>query len=81
MNRITTTTMLFGLLVTAGLSGCAAFNKSSVQYTRTTTLGQELVDLQTARDQNAISEEEYNRARNALLDQAPNSVSMPGNIN
>ena len=81
MYRIATTTMLFGLLVTAGLSGCAAFNKGSVQYTRTTTLGQELIDLQNARDQNAISEEEYNQARKALLDQAQNSVSIPVNIN
>ncbi len=50
-----------------GLSGCALFNKGSVQYTRTTTVGQEIMDLQQARDQNAITEEEYNDAKKEIL--------------
>ena len=50
-----------------GLSGCALFNKGSLQYTRTTTVGQEIMDLQQARDQNAITEEEYNNAKKEIL--------------
>ena len=47
------------LLVTSlGLSGCGRKQKN-VQTTTTTTLGQELVDLQQAYEKGIISEKEY----------------------
>lgn len=56
------------LSLIAGLSGCAMFNRGNIEYTRSTTLGQELLDLQEARGQNAISEEEYDAAKKAILE-------------
>lgn len=50
---------LVALLLGTALSGCAMFNEGTGSYTRTTTLGQELIDLKAAKDQNAISEEEF----------------------
>ena len=49
------------LLVTSfGLSGCGG-KKTNVETTNvSTTLGQELVDLQTAYDKGIITEKEYN---------------------
>ncbi len=48
------------LLVTSlSLSGCGR-KQQNVQTTTTTTLGQELVDLQQAYEKGIISEKEYN---------------------
>jgi len=41
------------------LSGCAAFNRGQFVLARHVTVGQEMIDLKTARDQGAITEEEY----------------------
>lgn len=68
MNKDKIKIILAGGLMVCGLSGCALFNKGSLQYTRTTTVGQEIMDLQQARDQNAITEAEYNRAKKEMLD-------------
>jgi uncharacterized membrane protein len=52
--------ILIVLLVTSlGLSGCGR-KQQNVQTTTTTTLGQELVDLQQAYEKGIISEKEYN---------------------
>lgn len=67
MNKDRIKIILAGVLMVCGLSGCALFNKGSLQYTRTTTVGQEIMDLQQARDQNAITEEEYNNAKKEIL--------------
>ncbi|MBN2684753.1 MAG: hypothetical protein JXR40_05700 [Pontiellaceae bacterium] len=55
----------------AGLSGCAMFNRGELQYTRTTTIGKELVDLQDARERGIISEEEFYFAKKSILESAP----------
>jgi len=60
----------------SGAAGCAMFNRTQVAYTRTTTVGRELLDLQEAREKGAISEAEYNKARKALLEGAPATVSI-----
>lgn len=58
-------------LLTVPLSGCAwgMFNyvEQNVEYRRTTTIGQELKDLQEARDANAISEQEYEKKKKEIL--------------
>ena len=47
-------------------SGCVMFNR--VAYSRTTTTGQELVDLQTAKEKGAVTPEEFARLKKAILD-------------
>jgi hypothetical protein len=58
-------TLFLSTLVIASLSGCAAFNytKPTVQHNRTTTIGQELIDLQDAKDKGVVTDEEYNKLK------------------
>lgn len=58
--------MLTGLLLASfTLSGCGG-KKTTVEAT-TTTLGQELVDLQQAYEKGIISEKEYNDLKNKAI--------------
>lgn len=58
------------------LSGCTVGNDAtSHYYTRTSSIGQELIDLQKAKDSNTITDVEFEKAKQALLD----SVAMPAN--
>ncbi len=66
-----------GLLVTAAvlgglLSGCAwsigGGDKGSGKIVATPTRGQELIDLKKAKDQGAITEEEYQAQRKAIME-------------
>ncbi len=59
--------VVLGLFAAACLSGCAMFNSAKVQQNRTTTIGQELIDLQEARDKGAVSEEEYNKLKDEIM--------------
>jgi hypothetical protein len=51
------------------LSGCAgmAFNKIDLTMNRNVTVGQELVDLQTAHEKGVISDTEYAKAKQDML--------------
>ena len=51
------------------MSGCAgaAFNRIELTMTRNITVGQELVDLHTAHEKGIISDEEYAKAKNNVL--------------
>ncbi len=62
------TWILAALSVTTAFagSGCVMFNR--VAMTKTTTTGQELVDLQTANNKGALTPEEYARLKKAILD-------------
>jgi hypothetical protein len=64
-------TMVLSLLAMAGLSGCAMFNKATVTHTRTTTIGQELIDLQEAREKDMLSENEYDKLRKEIIKGGP----------
>jgi hypothetical protein len=57
------------LFLAAVLSGCLSFGggDETTLHTKTTTLGQELQDLQNARDKGIISENEYKEQREKLL--------------
>ena len=55
------------LLATAGCAN-VLFNRATLSRTRTTTIGQELVDLQTAKEKGLVSEEEFNTLRKRLLE-------------
>jgi hypothetical protein len=59
-----------GALV-SGLSGCAMLNRMDVEYHRNTTIGQELLDLQQAREKCVISDEEYITAKKEILAGGP----------
>jgi len=55
------------LLFAMGLSGCGG-GKSSVQATTsTTTMGQELMDLDESRNKGIITDDEYKKAKKAIL--------------
>ena len=58
----------------SGLTGCAMFNKGQLHYNRTTTVGQELVDLQTAKEKGALTDEEYEKVKKEILKGGPVSV-------
>ena len=67
--RVTTIVLLVGMAgaVLAG-SGCIAVaDNDPVQY-RLPTLGKELTDLSKARDAGAVTEPEYQRLRQKLLE-------------
>jgi hypothetical protein len=52
-----------------GFSGCvAAIGNRDAQHSRTGTLGQQLIDLQKAKEAGAISEAEYQTQKARLLD-------------
>jgi hypothetical protein len=59
--------ILVGLLLTSfGMSGCGG-KKTTVQA-QTTTLGQELTDLQKAYEQGIITEKEYNKLKKEIME-------------
>ena len=61
--------IVYSFLLTAVISGCLYIGggDESHQSTTTTTLGQELQDLEAARDKGIISESEYQEQRTRLL--------------
>ena len=77
MSKAGITAALASVAAAGSLAGCAMFNEGALHYTRTTTLGKELVDLQEARDKGALSEEEYAKAKKDLLAGAPLDAGLP----
>ena len=63
--------IVVSLAVMACLSGCAMFNKATVTQTRTTTVGQELIDLQEAKDKGIVSDEEYGKLKKEIMKGGP----------
>ena len=59
--------ILATIILVSGIAGCAIGNKGTVHYTRTTTIGKELMDLKEAKDKDAISEEEYNKVKAEIM--------------
>jgi hypothetical protein len=65
--RLLVTTVVLGGL----LSGCAwsiGSDKCSGKVVATPTRGQELIDLKKAKDQGAITEEEYQAQRKVIME-------------
>ena len=63
--------MLASLLMLASLSGCAMLNKGTLHYNRTTTIGQELIDLKKAKDNGTISDAEYTQLKEGIMSSDP----------
>jgi hypothetical protein len=63
------TNLIGGLVLSVAFSGCLSFGggDENIQQTKTTTTGQELMDLKAAYDKGIISEREYNQQREKLL--------------
>ncbi|HRK30826.1 MAG TPA: hypothetical protein PLD59_07075 [Tepidisphaeraceae bacterium] len=60
--------MIVGLLLAAaGISGCIAVGGSDRIEAREPTIGRQLQDLKVARDTGAMTAEEYDRTRQAIL--------------
>lgn len=51
-------------------AGCGASSSKTVQETRTTTKGQELMDLKKALDQGVISDKEYEKMKKQVMDKS-----------
>ena len=51
-----------------GLSGCGGGGSENTIQTSTTTMGQELMDLDESRKQGLISDKEYEKAKEDILD-------------
>jgi len=62
---------LLALIIMVSLAGCALFNKGTVHYSRTTTIGKELMDLKEARDNEVISEDEYTKLKKEIMEGGP----------
>ena len=78
MKTAKTLPIVLALLVIISLSSCAMFNRGTMHYSRTTTIGQELIDLKEARDNEVISEEEYCKLKKEIMDGGPVSVKIGG---
>ena len=63
--------LVLAALVMAGASGCAMFNKGTLNYSRTITIGKELVDLRDAMDKGALTQDEYAKAKKDILEGGP----------
>lgn len=66
MKRLKHSVLVICVLSAVIVSGCGGGAKVK-STTRTTTLGQELMDLEKAYKQGVISEKEYNAAREKLM--------------
>ena len=67
---------LLVLLMMVSLTSCAMFNKGTMHYSRTTTIGQELMDLKTARDNEIITDEEYTKLKKEIMEGGPVQVKL-----
>ena len=78
------------LLGTLAISGCAAFNRGELTLVRTVSIGQELLDLQRAKQEGAITEAEFEVLKAKIMnladdveivqmtnDYVPDQVSKP----
>lgn len=57
------------IVLGVGFAGCRGGKAKVETSTTTTTLGQELMDLQKAYEQGILTEKEYNNAKKKLLEQ------------
>ena len=67
---------VLALLVIVSLASCAMFNKGTMHYSRATTIGQELIDLKEARDDELITEEEYGKLKKEIMEGGPVQIKI-----
>jgi len=57
----------FTLVLVTGLPGCGGGGSKNTIQTSTTTMGQELMDLDESRKQGLVDDQEYEKAKKAIL--------------
>ena len=62
-----TTLISAAILLALLTTGCAIGNKGKLYYNRTTTVGQEMIDLKTALDSGAVTQAEYDTLKAELM--------------
>jgi len=68
MRRLRVLAMIILILFGAGLAGCGGGEGGEVKsQITTTTVGQELMDLESAYKKGAITEKEYEKAKKKIL--------------
>ena len=67
MNFLRVCAVLILLTVGVGVTGCSGGGAKLQNKTTTTTMGQQLIDLDKAYKQGIITEKEYNKARKEIL--------------
>jgi hypothetical protein len=67
MSRTRLIAGLCAVILSVTLAGCGGGGADVQTETRSTTTGQELLDLQKAKDAGLMSDAEYNRQRSAIL--------------
>ena len=53
--------------ISTALSGCAIGNRGEITYNNNVSRGQELMDLKTARDSGAITDQEYQSQKEKVM--------------
>ncbi len=70
-SMITRAMAVMAALAMVSASGCAMFNKGTLHYSRTITVGKELVDLKDALDKGALTQDEYAKSKKDILAGGP----------
>jgi len=68
--------IMLALLVIVSLTSCAMFNRGTMNYSRATTIGQELLDLKEAKDDGLITEEEYGKLKQEIMEGGPVQIKI-----
>jgi len=69
MKRLRTLSLALMIPLALAVSSCGGGGAKVQTETTTVTLGQQLIDLQTAYDKGIITEKQYNETKKNLLDQ------------
>ena len=67
MKKLSAILLIVFLAAGLTLSGCGGKKSTATVEASTTTLGQELIDLQTAYEKGIITEKEYNDLKNKAI--------------
>ena len=69
MKRLAVTLLVAVIMMGMGftLTGCGSTTKTEIKESPKTTLGQELIDLEEAYKKGAITKDEYEKQKKALL--------------
>ena len=68
MRKLRTTLIALSALAALGLSACGGGGAKVEAVSTTTTMGQELQDLEDAYNKGIITEKEYNKAKKSVLE-------------
>lgn len=76
MKSLVTKSTAIMTLSVISLTGCVAGNELKVDAHRATTVGQELIDLEKAREKGLLSDSEYSELREEILKGGPLNIDI-----